>query len=263
MISAYLTFFPVTIAGDPRARSPDPRALELMRSYAAGWWRSLEGAPAGRGAVPLHRAQDRARPPASSAPSSARGRPASRRARPRHHPVQPAVHHGPEKLWATVFVCGGPRDRLLRARAAGRAALLRHRGREARGDDRAGSRGRRRPRVGKTFAVAGRPRPWRWRTSTSPSAPASSSASSVPPAAARARCCGIVGDLTAPSAGAVEVNGKPATQARLDRDYGMVFQAPVLFDWRTIEANVRLPLEVMGLPGAARRRVARCSSWSS
>jgi NitT/TauT family transport system ATP-binding protein len=44
----------------------------------------------------------------------------------------------------------------------------------------------------------------------------------------------------------VEVNGKPAHQARLDRDYGMVFQAPVLFDWRTVEANVRLPLEVMG-----------------
>jgi NitT/TauT family transport system ATP-binding protein len=42
------------------------------------------------------------------------------------------------------------------------------------------------------------------------------------------------------------VNGKPATQARLDRDYGMVFQAPVLFDWRTVEENVRLPLELFG-----------------
>jgi len=54
------------------------------------------------------------------------------------------------------------------------------------------------------------------------------------------------GDLIEPTAGAVEVNGKPAHQARLDRDYGMVFQAPVLFDWRTVEANVRLPLELMG-----------------
>ena len=42
----------------------------------------------------------------------------------------------------------------------------------------------------------------------------------------------IVGDLIAPTTGSVEVNGKPAHQARLDRDYGMVFQAPVLFDWR-------------------------------
>jgi NitT/TauT family transport system ATP-binding protein len=67
----------------------------------------------------------------------------------------------------------------------------------------------------------------------------------------------IVGDLIAPSGGKVEVNGKPAHQARLDRDYGMVFQAPVLFDWRTVEANVRLPLEVMRVPRAERERRVR------
>jgi NitT/TauT family transport system permease protein len=37
LISAYLTFFPVTIAGIRGLKSPDPRALELMRSYAADW----------------------------------------------------------------------------------------------------------------------------------------------------------------------------------------------------------------------------------
>jgi NitT/TauT family transport system ATP-binding protein len=58
----------------------------------------------------------------------------------------------------------------------------------------------------------------------------------------------VIGDLITPSTGSVEVNGKPAHQARLDREYGMVFQAPVLFDWRTVEANVRLPLEVTGYP---------------
>jgi NitT/TauT family transport system ATP-binding protein len=57
----------------------------------------------------------------------------------------------------------------------------------------------------------------------------------------------IVGDLIRPTAGSVEVNGKRAHDARLARDYGMVFQAPVLFDWRTVEANVRLPLELMRL----------------
>ncbi|MDP8904536.1 MAG: ABC transporter ATP-binding protein [Chloroflexota bacterium] len=57
----------------------------------------------------------------------------------------------------------------------------------------------------------------------------------------------IVGDLIRPTAGSVEVNGKPAERARLERDYGMVFQAPVLFDWRTVEANVRLPLELFGM----------------
>jgi NitT/TauT family transport system permease protein len=38
IIATYLTFFPVTIAGIRGLRSPDPRALELMRSYAASRW---------------------------------------------------------------------------------------------------------------------------------------------------------------------------------------------------------------------------------
>ncbi|MEP7379858.1 MAG: ABC transporter ATP-binding protein [Chloroflexota bacterium] len=57
----------------------------------------------------------------------------------------------------------------------------------------------------------------------------------------------IVGDLIRPTSGVVEVNGKPAHEARAGREYGMVFQAPVLFDWRHVEANVRLPLELMGM----------------
>ena len=62
----------------------------------------------------------------------------------------------------------------------------------------------------------------------------------------------LIGDLTAPTSGTVTSNGKPARRARLDRDYGIVFQAPVLFDWRTVQANVALPLEVKGM-GAAER----------
>jgi NitT/TauT family transport system ATP-binding protein len=62
----------------------------------------------------------------------------------------------------------------------------------------------------------------------------------------------IIGDLITPTSGVVEVNGKPAHQARLQREYGMVFQAPVLFDWRTVAGNVRLPLEVIDYPGDQR-----------
>jgi NitT/TauT family transport system ATP-binding protein len=62
----------------------------------------------------------------------------------------------------------------------------------------------------------------------------------------------IIGDLIAPTSGTVIVNGKPARQARLDRDYGMVFQAPILFDWRTVQKNVELPLEITGRPKAER-----------
>ena len=57
----------------------------------------------------------------------------------------------------------------------------------------------------------------------------------------------LIGDLIAPTSGSITVNGKPARQARLDREYGIVFQAPVLFDWRTVQANVALPLEVKGM----------------
>jgi NitT/TauT family transport system ATP-binding protein len=67
----------------------------------------------------------------------------------------------------------------------------------------------------------------------------------------------IVGDLTEPTSGSVTVNGKPARRARLDRDYGMVFQAPVLFDWRTVEDNVKLPLEILGRDAETRTKRAR------
>ena len=66
----------------------------------------------------------------------------------------------------------------------------------------------------------------------------------------------LIADLTSPSAGEITINGKPARRARRDRDYGMVFQAPVLFDWRTIDENVQLPLEVMGLPRGQRQERA-------
>ena len=66
-----------------------------------------------------------------------------------------------------------------------------------------------------------------------------------------------IGDLTPATSGKVVVNGKPAAQARLDREYGMVFQAPLLFDWRTVEENVQLPLELLGQDRTARAARAR------
>lgn len=58
----------------------------------------------------------------------------------------------------------------------------------------------------------------------------------------------IIGDLIHPTSGEVRVKGKPAAQARADRDYGIVFQAPVLYGWRNVQRNVELPLQVMGIP---------------
>jgi NitT/TauT family transport system ATP-binding protein len=65
----------------------------------------------------------------------------------------------------------------------------------------------------------------------------------------------IIGDLIAPSAGEIVVNGKSAHQARIDRDYGIVFQDAVLYDWRTVAKNISLPLEMLGWD--RRRRAER------
>jgi NitT/TauT family transport system ATP-binding protein len=64
----------------------------------------------------------------------------------------------------------------------------------------------------------------------------------------------LIGDLTSPTEGTVEVNGKPAPKARADHDYGMVFQDSVLFDWRTVAKNVSLPLEMLGWDRAKRKQ---------
>ena len=56
----------------------------------------------------------------------------------------------------------------------------------------------------------------------------------------------LIGDLVEPSSGEILVNGKSAHRARLDRDYGIVFQAAVLYDWRTVAKNIALPLELLG-----------------
>jgi NitT/TauT family transport system ATP-binding protein len=66
----------------------------------------------------------------------------------------------------------------------------------------------------------------------------------------------LIGDLDRPSSGTVRVKAKTPEQARRDRDYGIVFQAPVLYEWRTISKNVELPLEIMGRPREERRERA-------
>jgi NitT/TauT family transport system ATP-binding protein len=63
----------------------------------------------------------------------------------------------------------------------------------------------------------------------------------------------IIADLLQPSTGDVRVNGKPARKARLDQDYGIAFQQAGLLDWRTVLANIELPLELHGVDRDKRR----------
>jgi NitT/TauT family transport system ATP-binding protein len=55
----------------------------------------------------------------------------------------------------------------------------------------------------------------------------------------------IVADLLEPTSGSVSVNGSTPREARLARQFGIVFQTPVLYDWRTVRKNICLPLEIM------------------
>ena len=52
--------------------------------------------------------------------------------------------------------------------------------------------------------------------------------------------------LEIPTKGHLTINGKSPDDARIDREYGYVFQAAGLYPWRTVEGNIKLPLEIMG-----------------
>jgi NitT/TauT family transport system ATP-binding protein len=66
----------------------------------------------------------------------------------------------------------------------------------------------------------------------------------------------VIADLEPISSGTVLVNGVPPHDARLARAYGYVFQAPALFPWRTVLANVMLPLQIQGRNKAVALKVA-------
>lgn len=66
----------------------------------------------------------------------------------------------------------------------------------------------------------------------------------------------MIADLIDPSEGTLTVDGGTPREARLGRKYGMVFQSPVLYEWRTVKKNVELPLEIIKLPKAEREERA-------
>jgi len=67
----------------------------------------------------------------------------------------------------------------------------------------------------------------------------------------------VIADLEQPTGGTITVNGMSPREARMARSYGYVFQASGLYPWRSIERNVRLPLEIIGLPRAEQVERAR------
>ena len=242
VISAYLTFFPVTINTLRGLRSADPRALELMRSYAAGRWTILlEAADPGLVPVPVHGAEDRR--------SGLRRRRDHRRAAlvdpgraGRGDPqLQPVLHHLAREPLGDEHHRGGARHPLLRRRrdrreaarpprtgarrvsaAAAAVSITGLSKRFERGDVLALDRIDLDVQPGEFVSLIG------------------------PSGCGKSTLLRIIGDLIQPTEGDVLVNGKSAHQARLDRDYGIVFQDAVLYDWRTVAKNIALPLEMAG-----------------
>jgi NitT/TauT family transport system ATP-binding protein len=67
-----------------------------------------------------------------------------------------------------------------------------------------------------------------------------------------------VADLENPTSGSIRVNSLSPHEARANRAYGYVFQAPALYPWRSVARNIALPLEIMGFSKAEREaRIAK------
>lgn len=65
----------------------------------------------------------------------------------------------------------------------------------------------------------------------------------------------IIADLLSPTSGTINIGNETTKQARLKCKYGMVFQSPVLYEWRNVIKNIELPLEIMGV--APKERLER------
>ncbi len=64
-----------------------------------------------------------------------------------------------------------------------------------------------------------------------------------------------IADLQQPTTGSVNIRGKSPREIRKEKKFGIVFQNPVLYDWRTVRRNVCMPMELMGIP--KKERTAR------
>jgi NitT/TauT family transport system ATP-binding protein len=64
----------------------------------------------------------------------------------------------------------------------------------------------------------------------------------------------LIAGLQPISSGTIDVERHTPDEMRKAREFGIVFQQPILFDWRTVEQNVALPLQLIGTPKDERER---------
>ncbi|RMI30814.1 ABC transporter ATP-binding protein [Nocardia stercoris] len=63
----------------------------------------------------------------------------------------------------------------------------------------------------------------------------------------------ILAGLEEPSEGAASINGCTPAELRRGHEFGIAFQDPALLPWRSVESNIKLPLQVAGLPADPRQ----------
>ncbi|GAA3297195.1 ABC transporter ATP-binding protein [Arthrobacter citreus] len=63
----------------------------------------------------------------------------------------------------------------------------------------------------------------------------------------------LIADLDEPTSGSISVFGRTARQARREQAYGIAFQQAGLLPWRTVRANIELPLQLHGASAKVRR----------
>ncbi|MCR5047092.1 MAG: ABC transporter ATP-binding protein [Treponema sp.] len=64
----------------------------------------------------------------------------------------------------------------------------------------------------------------------------------------------VISGLVPSTTGRVFIDGLTPQEARVSKEFGIVFQSPVLMDWRTIRRNICLPLELMKMPKPQRTK---------
>lgn len=62
----------------------------------------------------------------------------------------------------------------------------------------------------------------------------------------------IMADLLQPTSGTITVRDQSPREIRLQKKFGIVFQNPVLYDWRTVRRNVCMPMEFLGMKKSER-----------
>lgn len=56
----------------------------------------------------------------------------------------------------------------------------------------------------------------------------------------------LIADIMQPTSGTINIGGATPREARLSCAFGFVFQEPTLLPWRSVQANIELPLRVTG-----------------